>query len=78
MEFKINSLGRIFLNSKLHVQTFKNTKSEVKTFELRILESEEKEMIKMFQNHDVCVLNKTLTSKQASKYKKLNSMRKQK
>ncbi len=32
----------------------------------------------MFQNHGVCVLNKTLTSKQPNKYKKLNSMKKQK
>jgi hypothetical protein len=45
---------------------------KVKTFELRILKTEEKEMIQMFQNHGVCVLNKILTGKQPSKYKKLN------
>jgi hypothetical protein len=67
-----------FLTFQIACPNFRNAKSKVKTFELRILENEEKEMTQMFQNHDVCVLNKTLTSKQPCKYKKLNSMRKQK
>jgi hypothetical protein len=44
-----------FLTFQITCLNFKYAKSEVKTFELRILESEEKEIIQMFQNHGVCV-----------------------
>ncbi len=44
-----------FLTFQITCPKFRNAKSKVKTFELRILESEEKEMIQMFQNHGVCV-----------------------
>jgi len=44
-----------FLTFQIACPNFRNAKSKVKTFELRILESEEKEMIQMFQNHGVCV-----------------------